>query len=82
MFSIFGQYSTKGLIELNVALVRYARVICSSLIRLRTFAKMEVCTVESNDEIIQSLPWFCLCLIDSFNYSQFIIGVIGVQKTS
>lgn len=56
MFSIFGQYSTKGLIELNVALVRYARVICSSLIRLRTFAKMEVCTVESNDEIIQSLP--------------------------
>lgn len=40
MFSIFGQYSTRGPIELDASLVRYIEHIQQSLIRPRNYEKI------------------------------------------
>jgi hypothetical protein len=50
MFSIFSQYMTKGLIELDAKLVRSVEDICSNLIRPRTFDEIPACMVEPEED--------------------------------
>ncbi|KAK2361307.1 hypothetical protein QL285_086471 [Trifolium repens] len=50
MFSIFSQYSTKGLIELYTTLMRSFQDICSSLNRSRTLDEIVACMIKPEDE--------------------------------
>jgi hypothetical protein len=51
MFLIFGQYNTKGSIELVASLVRYVEEIRKSLIRLRNYEDIRALLEEQDEEI-------------------------------
>ena len=51
MFSVFGQHSTRWLIELDASLVRSAEQILKSLIRLRNYEEIRALLEPPNEEI-------------------------------
>jgi len=51
MFSIFGQFSTRGLIELNISLVRCVEHIQQSLIQPRNYEEIRA-LMDARDEDI------------------------------
>jgi hypothetical protein len=55
MFSIFSQYITKGMNELDGTLVRSVEAICSNLIRPRTFDKIAARMVEPGEDGVEAV---------------------------
>ncbi|AES97530.2 hypothetical protein MTR_5g055660 [Medicago truncatula] len=51
MFSIFGQFSTRGLIELNASLVKYVEHIRQSLIRPRNYEEIRALMDAPHEDI-------------------------------
>jgi len=51
MFSVFGQHSTKGPIELDASLVRYVEQIQKSLIRPRNYEEIRALLVGPEEEV-------------------------------
>jgi hypothetical protein len=51
MFSIFGQHSTKGPIELDASLVRSAETILKSLIRPRNYEEVRALLEGPEEEV-------------------------------
>jgi len=51
MFSLFGQHSTRGLIELDASLVRYAEQILKSLHRPRNYEEIRALLEGPEEEV-------------------------------
>jgi len=60
IFFVIGQYSSKGLVELDATLTRFVHAIWESLIG-PILVKISGCAW--SEEISLIYPWFCLCLI-------------------
>lgn len=78
MFSIFGHYRYKRSIELDITLVKSIDPIFSKLIQSKTFDKITMYMIESNEKSNLSLPLLCFCLMDIFNSCCYIYINIDV----
>jgi hypothetical protein len=54
-YSLFSQYSIKGLVELDATLVKYDQTKCSNLILPRTFKEIVSYIVESEGDGVTNL---------------------------
>jgi len=61
MFSIFDQFSTRGLIEFDISLVRYVEHIQQSLIRPRNYEEIMALTDIPDEDInLDDLWWYVM----------------------
>ena len=67
MFSIFGQYSTKGSIVLDASLVRSFKNIRKSLIQPKTYEEIMTLMEEQDEKVSLTNPWSIMsCFIKWF----------------
>jgi len=57
MFSVFGQHSTRGPIELDASLVRFAEQIQKSLTRPRNYGEIRALLEVPEEEVSLDDPW-------------------------
>jgi hypothetical protein len=76
VFYISGQYSSKGLIELDISLVRSFYDIWESLIWPMTYKDIRVCKDRRNEEFSLVDPQSCLCLIMLFQSPLLLFYIV------